>query len=67
MHENSTDLWSTEPALTEILADPIVHALMKADGFGRRDLCEILLQAVQSRQEQPTQGQPHSAAADCRS
>lgn len=48
MRETIPDVWSTEPALTEMLADPIIHALMKADGFGRRDVCEILLKAVQS-------------------
>ncbi|HXP30834.1 MAG TPA: hypothetical protein VN832_07075 [Stellaceae bacterium] len=34
-----------EPSLQELLADPVVHAVMKADGLEARDLIE-LVQAV---------------------
>jgi len=30
--------WSREPALADMLDDPIVEALMTADGIGRRQL-----------------------------
>jgi hypothetical protein len=28
-----------EPALTELLADPVVHAVMRRDGVTTRELC----------------------------
>jgi len=42
------DWYSGEPMLTEMLADPIVHAIMESDGFDRRQVCEILLSAAQA-------------------
>jgi hypothetical protein len=46
--ERAMDWSGNEPKLAEILADPIVHAVMEADGFDRRRLCEILLKAAQA-------------------
>jgi hypothetical protein len=34
-----------EPALDEVLSDPIIHALMKADGTDVSQTCDILLKA----------------------
>lgn len=46
--ETSMDWYSGEPMLTEMFADPIVHAIMKSDGFDRRQVCAILLSAAQA-------------------
>jgi hypothetical protein len=35
--------WGREPRLAEILADPIVEAIMAADGVDPRELLESLL------------------------
>jgi hypothetical protein len=43
--------WCREPTLTEILADPIVQAIMAADGVDpkklSKTLCETTVKAVQ--------------------
>ena len=38
LHATHRDRWSREPALADMLDDPIVAALMTADGIGRRQL-----------------------------
>jgi len=43
--ERSMDWYSSEPTLTEMLADPIVHAIMESDGFDRGQVRKILLNA----------------------
>lgn len=35
-----------EPELEEILSDPIVHNIMKADRIDRKTLCKILVLAA---------------------
>jgi hypothetical protein len=35
-----------EPNLDEILSDPIIRSVMKADGIDMRRLCEILVKAA---------------------
>ncbi|HKT20104.1 MAG TPA: hypothetical protein VJR47_18770 [Stellaceae bacterium] len=35
-----------EPTLDEILSDPLVRSIMKADGIEMRRLCEILVKAA---------------------
>jgi hypothetical protein len=37
--------FSGEPELRDILSDPIVEALMRADGWDRRAVCAELLSA----------------------
>lgn len=39
------DRFAGEPTLDEVLSDPIVHVMMKADGLDMLRLCEILLKA----------------------
>jgi hypothetical protein len=34
-----------EPTLDEMLADPLLHRVMKADGINMKRLCEILVRA----------------------
>lgn len=38
--------YSGEPPLEEVLSDPIVHRMMKADGINMLRLCEILVKAT---------------------
>ncbi len=45
-----------EPTLQELLADPVVHAVMKADGLNAHDLVE-LVQAI-SRNWRPAVERP---------
>ena len=35
-----------EPKLDDMLSDPLLHRLMKADGIDMRRLCEILIKAA---------------------
>lgn len=37
--------WSSEPALCEVLADPLVHAVMRRDGVSRPALESVIAQA----------------------
>lgn len=39
------DRFAGEPTLEEVLSDPIVFLMMKADGLDMLRLCEILLKA----------------------
>jgi hypothetical protein len=36
-----------EPPLDEMLADPIVHLVMRCDGIGPEDVLEVLEEALQ--------------------
>jgi hypothetical protein len=45
-----------EPALEEILSDPIVEALMRADGFDRRSLYALLERVVEPHRHEPKHG-----------
>jgi hypothetical protein len=36
-----------EPTLEEVLSDPIIHRLMKADGINMLRLCELMMKATQ--------------------
>ncbi len=38
LHATRATRWSSEPALADMLDDPIVAALMTADRIGRREL-----------------------------
>ena len=40
------DRFVGEPSLDEILSDPLVRSLMKADGIEMRLLCEVLVKAA---------------------
>jgi hypothetical protein len=40
--------FSGEPELAEMLSDPIVEALMRADGWDRRSVCASLLSAKEA-------------------
>jgi hypothetical protein len=40
------DRFIGEPSLDEILSDPLVRSLMKADGIEMRRLCEVLVKAA---------------------
>jgi hypothetical protein len=40
------DRFVGEPSLDEILSDPLVRSLMKADGIEMRRLCEVLVKAA---------------------
>jgi len=40
------DRFIGEPTLDEILSDPVVRSIMKADGIEMRRLCEILVKAA---------------------
>ena len=40
------DRFVGEPSLDEILSDPLVRSLMKADGVEMRRLCEVLVKAA---------------------
>jgi hypothetical protein len=35
-----------EPTLEEVLSDPIIHRMMRADGINMLRLCEILVKAT---------------------
>jgi len=37
--------YNGEPKLEEMLSDPIIHLMMKADRIDRQRLCKILVQA----------------------
>jgi hypothetical protein len=39
------DRFSGEPKLEEMLSDPIIHLMMKADRIDRQRLCKILVRA----------------------
>jgi hypothetical protein len=39
------DRYGGEPKLEEILSDPIIHLVMKADRIDRQRLCKILVRA----------------------
>ena len=39
------DRYSGEPKLEEMLSDPIIHLMMKADRIDRQRLCKILVWA----------------------
>ena len=43
------DWFQGEPKLDDMLSDPLLHRLMKADGIDMRGLCEILLKAASAR------------------
>lgn len=40
------DRFVGEPSLDEILSDPLVRSVMKADGIEMRRLCEVLVKAA---------------------
>ena len=40
------DWFQGEPKLDDVLSDPLLHRLMKADGIDMRRLCEVLLRAA---------------------
>ena len=40
------DRFVGEPSLDEILSDPLIRTLMKADGIEMRRLCEVLVKAA---------------------
>lgn len=40
------DRFAGEPTLEEVLSDPIVHEMMKADGLDMLRLCDVLLKAA---------------------
>jgi hypothetical protein len=42
------DRFAGEPTLDEMLSDPLVRTVMRADGIDRRGLCEILVKAAQA-------------------
>jgi hypothetical protein len=56
MSSESPVKWCREPTLTEILADPIVQAIMAADGVDpkklSKTLCETTVKAVQHLPDQ---------------
>lgn len=54
------DRYSGEPKLEEMLSDPIIHLIMKADRIDRRRLCKILVQA--GAETRPAQDQDMGAA-----
>ncbi len=39
------DRYSSEPKLEEMLSDPIIRLMMKADRIDRQGLCKILVRA----------------------
>lgn len=39
------DRYNGEPKLEEMLSDPIIHLMMKADKIDRQRLCRILVRA----------------------
>ena len=39
------DQFAGEPTLDEVLSDPLLHRVMKADGINMKRLCEILVRA----------------------
>jgi len=59
-----SDKQEREPSLQELLADPVVHAVMKADGLEARDLIELVL-AV-SRNWRPAQPRPRARKAEAK-
>jgi len=40
------DRFAGEPTLDEMLSDPIIRRVMRADGIDMRRLCEILVKAA---------------------
>lgn len=40
------DRFSGEPSLEELLSDPLIHRVMKADDVSMLRLCEILVKAA---------------------
>jgi hypothetical protein len=40
--ENPYDSAGTEPDLGELLADPVIHAVMRRDGVTLGDLCAVI-------------------------
>jgi hypothetical protein len=44
--EVAMDRFVGEPSLDEILSDPLVRSVMKADGIEMRRLCEVLVKAA---------------------
>lgn len=59
-----SDKQEREPSLQELLADPVVHAVMKADGLEARDLIELVL-AV-SRNWRAAQPSPRAQKAEAK-
>jgi len=45
---SNTGALTCEPRLSEVLNDPVVHAVMARDGVTREDLCSIIRNARQS-------------------
>lgn len=39
------DQFAGEPTLDEVLSDPLLHRVMRADGINMKRLCEILVKA----------------------
>jgi hypothetical protein len=50
--------WTREPALSELLGDPIVQALMVADRVEQRDLNVLFAKVRRQRRRQPLLCQP---------
>jgi hypothetical protein len=53
--------WTREPALSELLGDPIVQALMVADRVEQRDLNVLFAKVRRQRRRQPLLCQPAQA------
>jgi hypothetical protein len=59
------DRFAGEPTLEEVLSEPIVCLMMKADGLDMLRLCELLLKAggyaaISSRRHPALRAQAHS-------
>jgi len=49
----------TEPAIADMLSDPIVHALMKADGVRVQDILLLLRRMNRPKRETPRRDSSH--------
>lgn len=62
LHETPRTRWSREPALADMLDDPIVAALMTADRIGRHeleaDLGRVIARLLVRRHQGGTEAQP---------
>ena len=57
--------WRCEPKLKDMLSDPIVQAVMAADGVEQRQLDDLLTQVARARRAARCGPQPPSVTGRC--